>query len=132
MKQVFADTSFYIALVNPADENHDQAIRLSQEWRRSVTSEFVLLEVGNALSKVRSRGKFVAFLKALRANPNARIVPVSKELLDAGFEFYSQRMDKDWSLTDCISFIIMDRRGLRDALTADHHFEQAGFNALIR
>jgi predicted nucleic acid-binding protein len=68
----------------------------------------------------------------VRADPYYVMVPASQELLDRGVTLYRQRPDKDWSLTDCISFVVMRERGITEALTADHHFEQAGFVALLR
>lgn len=59
------------------------------------------------------------------------IVAASPELMHRGIELYEARSDKDWSLTDCTSFIVMQDRGLTDALTGDHHFEQAGFRPLL-
>jgi predicted nucleic acid-binding protein len=60
------------------------------------------------------------------------IVPPDTELFESGLELYEKRPDKDWSLTDCISFVVMKREGIVDALTGDHHFEQGGFNALLK
>ena len=68
----------------------------------------------------------------LRGNPGVTIVPANTEVFEQGVELYSRRPDKSWSLTDCISFVVMQRYGLTDALTGDHHFEQAGFRVLLR
>ena len=67
----------------------------------------------------------------LRANPNITITAASAELFERGCRLYADRPDKDWSLTDCISFVVMEEKAITEALTADHHFEQAGFNALL-
>jgi hypothetical protein len=53
-------------------------------------------------------------------------------LFDARVALYGERMDKDWPLTDCISFVVMQREGITDALTGDRHFEQAGFVPLLK
>lgn len=133
MKPVFADSSYFLALLSPRDEWHENAIRLSASNRASViTTEFVLLEVANGLSSSGRRAAFRAVLEDLRDDPTAVTVPASPELLQAGIELYLARPDKKWSLTDCTSFVVMGREGLTDALTADHHFEQAGFKALLR
>jgi predicted nucleic acid-binding protein len=66
------------------------------------------------------------------AQPNFHILPCTDDLLRQGIEFYDQRPDKEWSLTDCLSFVVMGRENLREALTGDHHFEQAGFTALLK
>ena len=78
------------------------------------------------------RERFLPFLQFLRTNPGVTIVSAGKELFDRGVSLYAERPDKAWSLTDCISFVIMQDHGLRDALTGDHHFEQAGFNVLMK
>jgi uncharacterized protein len=133
MTAVFADTSFYVALLSADDEFHDRAVQLSIEMRRTiVVTEFVLLETGNSLSSVNQRGLFVDLLPHLRADRAVRIIPASSQLLQSGYELYRRREDKNWSLTDCTSFVIMEELDIREALTADHHFEQAGFVALLQ
>jgi len=72
------------------------------------------------------------FLQFLRTSPSVTIVPAEQSLFDRGATLYDERPDKAWSLTDCISFIVMQDYSLRDALTGDHHFEQAGFNVLMK
>ena len=93
---------------------------------------FVLLEVGNAMSRAALRSRFVEFYAWLRQHPRVRIVPVSEALFARGYELYAAREDKDWSLTDCISFNVMRDEELQAALTHDQHFEQAGYKALLR
>ena len=133
MRRVFADTSYYGALLNPMDELHGRALSWSQEHADPVVlTDFIVLELGNALCRAGSRGRLVEFIRFLRTDPGTTVVPLSKELLDAGWELYSARLDKDWSLTDCISFEVMRKLGLTEALTADRHFEQAGFKVLLR
>ena len=133
MKTVFADTSFFLASLNPDDELHDQAIALSREVPAlRLTTAFVLLEVANAMSRAGQRPQFVEFYTRLKKHSRVRIVPISQELFDRGYDLYATRKDKDWSLTDCISFIVMSDAGLSDALSHDHHFEQAGYTALLR
>ena len=79
------------------------------------------------------RASFLGVLDAaLRTNPAAEIVPADDELFEAEVDLYARRPDKEWSLTDCISFVVMAHRGIVEALTGDHHFEQAGFRALLR
>jgi len=133
VKPAFADTSYYLAYLNPDDVCHSRAVELSQVLRRRVVvSEFVLLEVANALSRAADRGVFAALLRELRADRGTTILAASAELFDRGCQLHSRMKDKDWSLTDCISFVIMREGGLNEALTADHHFEQAGFVAMLR
>jgi predicted nucleic acid-binding protein len=78
------------------------------------------------------RVEFEPVLTDLRANPNVTIIPFTEELFQAGIDLFNSRSDKEWSLTDCISFVVMEREGLTEVLTADHHFEQAGFIALLK
>jgi predicted nucleic acid-binding protein len=73
----------------------------------------------------------VALIDRLRSDPSLTIVPTSELLFGRGLQLYSARQDKEWSLTDCISFIVMEEYGIHDALTGDHHFEQAGFHAVL-
>lgn len=132
MTPVFADTAFYIALVNQHDALHDRAAMLSRELhRQAVTTEYVLLEVANYLSRTADRPALIALLRDIDADPNTLVVPSGPDLFAEGRALFAQRLDKDWSLTDCISFVAMRRRRLTDALTSDHHFEQAGFSILL-
>lgn len=132
MTACFADTSYYLALLIPNDSNHAAATRIAQSLRQPVaTSEFVLLEIGNFLSRGRSRPKLPVFLDAIHADTQTTVVPVSPALLRQGFELYRERLDQTWSVTDCTSFVLMQQMGLTDALTADRHFEQAGFRAIL-
>lgn len=129
----FADTSYFLALLIPADINHGVARRWAEANRIPlIVSEYVLLEVGNFLSPLPARRLFGPFWRALRADNRMTVVPASSDLLARGTELYEARLDKPWSLTDCISFVIMKEHGIQDALTADHHFEQAGFRAILK
>ena len=92
----------------------------------------VLLEIGNALAKPRFRPAAVALLDTLFSDPLVEVVPLTTGLLRRGLELFGQRADKAWGLTDCVSFIVMQERGISQALTTDEHFEQAGFEALLR
>ena len=128
----FADTSFYVAMLNTRDTWHSLAIECSQQFRGlSVTTDFVLIELGNWLFRSGDRAAFVNLMAQLRSDPKTIIIPASRNGFDEGFNLYERRPDKDWSLTDCISFVVMHERKMSDALTGDHHFEQAGFHALL-
>jgi predicted nucleic acid-binding protein len=133
MKAVFADTFFYLAFVSEEDEAHEVAIRVARKNRSPVvTTTWVLAEVGDALAAPGQREVFLWLLADLRSDKHVTIVPPTQEQFDAGVELFSRRMDKEWSLTDCISFVVMNGRGIQDALTGDRHFGQAGFNLLLR
>ncbi len=129
----FADTSFYVALFNPRDEAHAEARRYATQADLSVvTTAWVLTELANYLADTPNRGLFASFVRDLRRKPQVTIVPPDNDLFDEGIRLYDEREDKTWSLTDCMSILVMQRYGLRDALTTDHHFEQAGFGALLK
>lgn len=130
---IFIDTSYILALMNTADQYHEHArvtsLVVSPPF---LTTEAVLVEIGNALSKGSWRRLGIATLDDLRADPDIEIVPVTTELFERAVQLYSTRRDKEWGLTDCISFVVMQDYKLTHALTTDRHFEQAGFqNALV-
>ena len=133
MKPLFADSSYYIALMSARDAWHAAAVPWNEDPRQPlVTTEFVLVEVANAFCSPKWRNAFGILLSGLRSDPGNLVLPATTELFGAGVALYLRRLDKQWSLTDCISFVVMERRGLGEALTADRHFEQAGFTALLR
>jgi uncharacterized protein len=133
MKFVFIDTSYYVALFSPEDHFHRKAVHLGDTLkRRTVVTEFVLMEFGSLASTGRARRLFTDLLRQLKEDTNAIVIPASHELFERGCDLFSRRPDKEWSLTDCASFVVMQERGIADALTADHHFEQAGFNVLLK
>lgn len=133
MRAVFADTFFFLAAVNPRDAAHTRAIAFSSQFAgQLVTTDWVLLEVANALAGGRNRAAAVELVASLKANSNVKLIPLDAALQQRGLALYAQRLDKEWSLTDCITFLVMSAEGLTDALTEDHHFEQAGFNALLK
>ena len=133
MTPVFADSFFFFALLNSNDAAHEAAEKFaSQTVNPFVTTAWVLTEVADGCSTVDKRGVFVQLLDALRASPDARIIGPSEELFSRGLDLYRQRPDKEWSLTDCLSFVAMGDERISEALTGDHHFEQAGFRALFR
>ena len=135
MSRVFLDTSYAVALASPRDHHHPQAVELAEQLERRearmVTTQAVIFEIGNSLSKVRFRSQGIALLESLEADPRVEIVPLSEDLCQRGFELFRQRPDKEWSLVDCLSFVVMQDRKIQDSLTTDDHFEQAGFRALL-
>ncbi len=125
---VFVDTFALIAWLNPRDEAHQRVVDYLDAFKgRFVTTEWVLIELADALSAPQARGTVVEFLNAVRSDSAFAIVGYDSNVCQAGFELFAARPDKYWSLTDCISFAVMSECGVTDALTADHHFEQAGF-----
>ncbi len=136
MTEVFLDTSFAIALSASTDQSHAQAVdlanQLEENGTRLVTTQAILLEIGNALSKQRYRVAAVQLLESLVSDPNVAIVPLSSDLYNAAFNLFRNRLDKQWGLIDCVSFVVMQERGISEALTTDDHFNQAGFRALLK
>jgi hypothetical protein len=133
MNAVFADTSFYVAFVNPRDAMHAAAMDFVRRFcGKSVTTEYVLVEVGNWLARSGDRKVFLDLLRDLQADANTQVLAGNHALFEAGLSLYARRSDKNWSMTDCISFAVMQRLRLTDALTADHHFAQAGFKVLLK
>ncbi len=134
--ELFLDTSYVIALASAKDEFHAAAVLLAQQTAESgakiVTTRAVLLEVGNALSGRQHRATAAALLDALDTDPNIGIIPLTEALYRLAFDLYRDRTDKTWGLVDCVSFVVMAERGLTAALTADQHFQQAGFRVLLR
>ena len=135
MPTVFVDTAAWLALINTRDLLHNQAKQAMSELRDGnytlTTTEFVLLEVANALCAAAWRSKAIKLIDGLRYQPKLRIIAADSTLLSDGWYLYSSRLDKEWSLTDCVSIVVMERDGIHTAFTSDHHFEQAGFVKLL-
>lgn len=136
MNKVFLDASYAIALSSPKDKHHKKALKLATELEvkglKMVTTNAVLLEIGNSLAKFRFRQAAVELIDSIKNDPSIEIIPITEELYRRGFDLFRNRMDKEWGLTDCISFIIMEDFGIKKALTTDEHFLQNGFKALLR
>lgn len=136
LRELFLDTSYAIALAAPGDALHDRAVRLARRVEvagiRLTTTRAVFLEIGNALARQRHRAAGISLLESLQADPAVAIVETPASLCSEGFDLYRSRRDKDWGLIDCVSFVVMRQRDLTAALTADEHFPQAGFRALLR
>jgi uncharacterized protein len=132
MTAVFIDTSFLLAASTSSDIHHVAASKYRDIPGRAITTEFVLLEFCDALVSPFHRRLAGNVVQSIRANPRIDIVECSPALWSEGFELFTSRADKFWGLTDCISFAVMQRFGITDALTSDRHFEQAGFKALLR
>lgn len=132
MSLVFADTSYFLSLLNTKDEHHASAFKWSQRsGTKLLLTEFILLELGNALSTSKSRYQFVGLVYQLRNDDDVTLVELSTDLMKQGELLFASRSDKDWSLTDCISFVTMRQYRVNEALTSDHHFSQAGFRVLL-
>ena len=133
MKFVFADTLYFLALLNERDPYTKRAIAFEREFSGSlVTSDWVLIEVADALAGSARRGALRPFIMELRNSSKCEIIEASRDLFDRALTFFHRHSDKDWTLTDCTSFVVMRDKGIQEALTGDYHFEQAGFTALLK
>ena len=129
---IFADALYFIAVINDGDAYYAKVKSLSTVRPAPlITTEYVLLEVADALGQTRYRQKCANFIRFIHSEPWIKIIPADRHLFEAGLQLYENRPDKRWSLTDCISFIVMWDRNLTDVLTHDHHFKQAGFRTLL-
>jgi uncharacterized protein len=133
MTSVFADTSFFVALLVLRDLFHAEATKLlTTLTARIVTTDWVLVETANYMARSKARHRVAGFLRGLQADTRFDFVPASAAAIESGLRMYEQHQDKHWSLTDCISFQVMRQERISQALTADHHFEQAGFEILLK
>ncbi len=136
MTSVFADTSYWIALLNPRDGLHDKARSASAQFSSAtiITSEMILVELLNSFSETDSgsRGAAAKLAEVLRATARVRVIPQTPEQFETALQRYKRADDKNWSITDCASFQIMERERISSALTHDKHFLQAGFDTLLR
>jgi uncharacterized protein len=130
---IFVDTGYLIALYDPGDQLFPRAAAWAEALDEPLlVSGFVLVETLNFFSRPGRRPRGHAMIESIEADHGFTIIPVSDELFKAGYAIHRDRPDKAWSLTDCTSFHLMRVGGIRQALTHDQHFEQAGFEAPLR
>ncbi|MFZ1471891.1 MAG: PIN domain-containing protein [Anaerolineae bacterium] len=136
--EVFADTSGWANLVDKTQPQFEVAARLYRDIRqrglRMVTTNYVMIELVALLtSPLRlPRKRIIAVIDGIRTSPYFEVIQVDTVLDKNAWQLLKQRPDKEWSLVDCASFVVMQQRGIVEALTTDHHFEQAGFVRLLR
>lgn len=126
---LFIDTGYVIALINKNDTHHQKAIALAEKYENSqfVTTDPILLEIGNALSRI-ARNEAMTIIRYFQTTPNVTVVSLTSELMDNALNLYTKHQDKTWGLVDCISFIVMENQNISVALSFDRHFRQAGFS----
>lgn len=131
--RIFIDTLFVIALINRRDQYHKQASELADKFEGNLflITDAVLLEIGNALAR-NYRNEAVVVIEQFLASEEVEVVRLTPELFDQAFALYKASQDKEWSLVDCISFVVMREAGVSRALTFDRHFAQAGLEVLMR
>lgn len=132
---LFLDTGYVIALSSPRDRYHEAALHWEQRIRAEsmpvVTTRAVQLEIGATFSRVAYRSAGAAILQAFERDAGITVVPLDDDVYGHALALYTSRPDKDWSLTDCVSFVVMRDRAITK-LTTDAHFSQAGFEVLLQ
>lgn len=131
--KVFVDTLFVVALINQRDAYHAKASELAYlyDGKPLLTTDVVLLEIGNALAR-KFKHQAVEVIDGFLTASEVEIVRLTPQLFEQAYALYKQYQDKEWGLLDCVSFAVMREAGIREALTFDQHFVQAGFRALMR
>ncbi|MBM4305292.1 MAG: PIN domain-containing protein [Deltaproteobacteria bacterium] len=136
IRKVFVDTSAWLALVNKSDAAHQKAKKvrdaLLKDHIQFVVTNYVMVEIANALCRIPHRETAVKLINFIEMTENIQIVEIDKEIYKEAWRVYSTYLDKEWSLTDCTSFEVMRARRITEAFTTDKHFEQAGFDVLIK
>jgi uncharacterized protein len=133
-RTVFLDTSFILALENRDDRFHLQAKQLDRQLMAEGCTLLhwgILLEIGDGYARIGRRPKGLQLIDRLQRESGYQLRPLTESLMLKALAFYGARSDKDWGLTDCVSFVLMAEEGVSEALTADAHFRQAGFVALL-
>lgn len=132
---VFLDTNGWIALLNATEQLHQRAqdvwLELGTHGYRIVLTDWIIAETGNGLARSRARTTFADAVDRIWQNPLVSIINVDRPLIARAIDQYRRYSDKSWGLVDCTSFIVMQDRGITDAFTSDHDFEQAGFTCLL-
>ena len=137
MAEIFVDTAGWGNLLDPSQSLHAEALTVYRKASRKrhtfVTTNYILIELVALLtSPLRiSRPKIVAFVDSVKASKRVELVHIDHTMDEKAWRLLRDRQDKDWSLVDCSSFVVMQNRGIFKALTSDHHFEQAGFRCLL-
>ncbi len=128
MSVCFADTFFFLALLDRRDAHHARVAAFAAQYHGLVlTTRWVLAETANTFGASPVREQAARLLQAIGRQPGFRVVGDSDGIYERGVTLYAERPDKAWSLTDCISFVVMRENGVSEALTGDRHFTQAGF-----
>ena len=135
MRSIFADTGYFIALLSQTDALHLRALSLANTLaaRKAhlTTTDAVLIETLDGFARHHRRDLAAAFIAELDGDANVAVVPTTTVLFHKGLNLFTTRSDKTWSMTDCLSFVVMRERKITRALAADRHFVQAGFEALL-
>nr|WP_319540262.1 PIN domain-containing protein [uncultured Methanospirillum sp.] len=134
MRSVFIDTSFVIVIFTPEDRHHKQALEIAHklfDYTEIWITDAVIYEIGNSFSKT-GKQIIAEFIRDCYSTEQIQVVKTDEPLLMKALTHYSDYLDKDWSLTDCLSFEVMKEKNIAIAYSSDHHFEQAGFQYVLR
>lgn len=135
-RDVFADTGGLAAVMVANEPAHEAAKAVAHACQagggRLVTTSLILTELVALGLRLRyPRAALVRFVEGVAASDWVDVIHVDAALQAAGWALFRERPDKTWSLVDCVSFVLMEQRGIDPALIADHHFEQAGYTRLL-
>lgn len=132
---VFFDTSYIVALENRDDPHHSRAKQIDRQLIAEnavlLLHWGILLEIGDGYARIGRREKGMRLIERIRSEQGYQLFAVTDSILDAAIRLYCARPDKEWGLTDCVSFAVMNQEGIVEALTADEHFRQAGMTPLL-
>lgn len=138
MNDLLVDTSGWACIADRREQHHPKASQIFRDARSQgtqiITTNYILAELVSLLTSPKrlARSEIVSFIEAIKSSPNVELIHIDIPLDEAAWQLVKARQDKEWSLVDCASFIVMQQRGITDALTTDHHFEQAGFIRLLK
>jgi uncharacterized protein len=132
-RRTFIDTLFVVALINQRDQYHQRAAELADQYEGQsfLITDAVLLEIGNGLARSYKR-EAAEIIEHFLSSSDVEVVWLTPALFAEAFNLFKTYQDKEWGLVDCISFVVMRQTGVKEALTFDQHFIQAGFRALMR
>jgi predicted nucleic acid-binding protein len=136
MNRIFADANAWIALNSKRDQWHETALKINKEslqnGHRYVTTNFVLDETYTVLMMKVGHYAAVDFGERIRATRTTQVIHITEAIEEDAWSLFRQYSDKDFSFTDCTSFVVMRQLNLQEAFTNDHHFEQMGFAVLLK
>ena len=128
MRGIFIDTGYLIALINKKDDLHEIAAGAAKKFHGPfLTTQLILVEVANSLCLPQQRLLAISIIEKIQNDTLTTIIPLSSDRFKKAFLFYKKHSDKAWGMVDCFSFVAMDEFGVKQALTFDEHFRQAGY-----
>ena len=133
---IFVDTFAWVAVINKSDNYHKICLKTLKLFLREkvkfITTNYVIIETINALSKIEFRKSVIGFINKLEKSPSVEIIKITDEIYNNAWILYQKRTDKDWGITDCTSFEVMRILNIKKAFTFDRHFEQASYSLVLK